>query len=157
MVALGEDLVDRKHWATPQQFNLAFGLARLTPGTNVLGFGVGIGWLLRGFAGAITTLLAGSVPCSLLALLVTALYGTWSTNRFVILGLRGASAAAVGIMLATGWSLMRPYWTPNATPRIVILVGGSLALGLLSFSPLHVLFAAVVVGALWPEKESPIA
>jgi chromate transporter len=34
----------------------------LTPGTNLLAFCTGIGWLLRGLSGALIALLAASVP-----------------------------------------------------------------------------------------------
>ena len=43
-------------------------------------------------------------------LVATSLYEFWSHNRFVEVGLRGALAAAVGVMVATGWTLIRPFW-----------------------------------------------
>ena len=44
---------DRRRWLTPQKFGLAFGLARLTPGTNFLAFCAASGWYLarRGRSG----------------------------------------------------------------------------------------------------------
>jgi chromate transporter len=152
IAVLQTELIDRKKWVDREAFTLSFGLARLTPGTNLLSFGAGIGWILRGFSGAITALLAGSIPCSLIALLVTALYESWSKNRFVVVGLRGALAAAVGVTLATGWTLIRPYWKSVSYLRLVLFIGGGLALGLASISPIRVLFAAASIGILWPER-----
>jgi chromate transport protein ChrA len=43
-------IVARRHWVTDQQFGLCYALGRLTPGTNVLAFCTGIGWLLRGWS-----------------------------------------------------------------------------------------------------------
>src|ERR1700675_925510 len=59
-------IVTRRHWVTDHQFSLCFALGRLTPGTNVLAFCTGIGWLLRGLPGALAALLAASVPCTLI-------------------------------------------------------------------------------------------
>jgi chromate transport protein ChrA len=50
--------------------------------------------LLRGIRGAAVALFAVSIPCSLIALIVTVVYEFWSRNRFVVVGLRGALAAA---------------------------------------------------------------
>ena len=44
------------------------------------------------------------------ALLVTALYESWRQNYFAVVSLRGALSAAVGVMIATRWTLGRPYW-----------------------------------------------
>ncbi len=41
---------------------LCFALGRLTPGTNLLAFSTGVGWLLRGMAGAVASL-KGSRQC----------------------------------------------------------------------------------------------
>jgi len=154
IAVLQTELIDRRKWIDQTKFSFAFGLARLTPGTNLLAFGTGIGWLLRGVTGAVVALLAGSIPCSLVALLVTALYEYWSKSRFVALGLRGALAAAVGVMLATGWTLIRPYWKSIAIPRLILFSGGALVLGLFAISPLRVLLLAAFIGLLWPERET---
>jgi chromate transporter len=122
VAVLQTELMDRRRWVDRETFTLCFGLGRLTPGTNLLSFSVGIGWLLRGLGGALSARRAGSIPCSLIALLVTALYETWSRNPFVQTGLRGALAAAVGVMVATGWTLIRPFWketSPAQTRQLV--------------------------------------
>src|SRR3984885_11060015 len=54
-------IVTRRNWAKDQQFTLCFALGRLTPGTNVLAFCTGIGWVLRGLPGALVALLAASI------------------------------------------------------------------------------------------------
>jgi chromate transporter len=153
IAVLQTELMDRQRWVDRETFTLAFGLARLTPGTNLLSFGAGVGWLLRGWGGALSALLAGSIPCSLIALLITALYETWSRSVLVQIGLRGALAAAVGVMLATGWTLIRPFWTETSVLRSILLVGGAMVLSLGVLSPIVILLVAACVGLLWPERE----
>ncbi len=154
ITVLQTELLDHRRWVNREDFTLSFGLARLTPGTNLLSFGAGIGWLLRGWSGALAALLAGSIPCSLIALLVTALYETWSRNRFVETGLRGALAAAIGMMIATGWTLVRPFWKGISVPWLVLFTGGAMLLALKSVSPIRVLLLAACVGLIWPEREA---
>jgi chromate transporter len=151
VAVLQTELMDRRRWVDPETFTLAFGLARLTPGTNLLSFAAGVGWLLRGWGGALSALLAGSIPCSLIALLVTALYESWSKNPLLQIGLNGALAAAVGVMVATGWTLIRPFW--NETSLLILLVGGATVLSLRALSPIWILLIAACVGVLWPERE----
>ncbi len=154
VTVLQAELVDRKQWVDCESFSLAFGLARLTPGTNLLSFGAGIGWLLGGFRGAIVVLLAGSIPCSLVALLVTALYESWSHNRLVEVALRGALASAVGVMVATGWTLLRPFWKEVTLVRVAVFTGGALSLALTGVNPIRVLFLAALIGLLWPDRKA---
>ena len=45
----------RRDWLTPEKFAIAFGLARLTPGTNVLAFCAAAGWYMLGLTGALGT------------------------------------------------------------------------------------------------------
>jgi Chromate transporter len=55
-------LVEKRQWLTHDQFTLCFALGRITPGTNLLAFCTGFGWVLRGTSGAITSLLAAVNP-----------------------------------------------------------------------------------------------
>jgi len=38
MAALQREFVEQHHWLTPEDYALAFSLARITPGTNVIAF-----------------------------------------------------------------------------------------------------------------------
>ena len=40
-------LVTKRRWLNDERFTLCFALGRLTPGTNLLAFCTGVGWLLR--------------------------------------------------------------------------------------------------------------
>lgn len=45
-----------------------------------------------------------------------------------MVGLREALAAAGGVMAATGWMLIRPYWKSISLPRLLTFTIGALAL-----------------------------
>ena len=154
VAALERELVDKRDWLERSRFRLAYALSRITPGTSVLATCTAVGWSLRGWSGAIAALLAASVPCALIAAFITYLYEMWTSNVVALAALHGATAAAVGIVGAASWQLLRPYLSSATWIRTAVLVGGSVLLSNLSVPPLRVLLAAIVVGLVWREKET---
>src|SRR5215831_15984955 len=64
IAVLREQALTRHNWISDLQFQLAYGLSRLTPGTNLLAFCTAVGWMVRRTPGAIVALAAASIPCS---------------------------------------------------------------------------------------------
>lgn len=146
-------IVDERAWVAPERFGLIYALARLTPGTNLLALCTGLGWQLRGWRGALITLLAASVPCSLIVIVVTYFFEQWSHNRLAQLSLRGAVAAAVGITAVTCWTISKPYLKSRRWPRGALIgTAAFAAAAFLGIQPIRVLLAAALVGLLWPSR-----
>jgi chromate transporter len=148
-------VVTRRHWVTDQQFGLCYALGRLTPGTNVLAFCTGIGWLLRGLPGALVALLAASIPCTLIVIIITALFREWQGNAVAQAAIHGAVAAAVAITAKTSWTIAGPVYRSGARLRVVII--GAVAFGLyvvLGVPAIYVLLGAALVGAFLPVPKS---
>src|ERR1700738_2667144 len=61
----------RRGWLAPDQFAIAYGLSRLTPGTNMLAFCAAAGWYVLGAAGSIAGVLAVTIPSSVLVVWLT--------------------------------------------------------------------------------------
>jgi chromate transporter len=76
------EIVSKRLWVSEEQFALSFALGRLTPGTNLLAFCVGIGWILRKWSGAIVALVAASIPCTLIVVVITVLFADWQDNSY---------------------------------------------------------------------------
>ncbi|WP_342117839.1 chromate transporter [Pseudoduganella sp. OTU4001] len=57
----------QNHWLSDQQFAAAYALAQAAPGPNLL-FVTVIGWMLKGWLGAVVVTLAAIVPSSCLVL-----------------------------------------------------------------------------------------
>ena len=70
IAVLREQIVEKRPWLDREQFDLAYALSRLTPGTNLLAFCTAAGWITRRGLGALFALLAASLPCSLLAVAI---------------------------------------------------------------------------------------
>jgi chromate transporter len=150
---LEEEIVERQHWLDRRETHLAFAVSRLTPGTNMLAFCTGVGWLMRRSVGAVVALVSVSVPCSVLAAALTAFYASWTQHALAQLALRGAMASAVAIMVSSCWTLVRPLLRSPYRGRVVLLFIGAFTLAIRGVAPLRVLALSAVLGALWTEPE----
>jgi chromate transporter len=178
MTVLGRELVDRKQWMAAADYELAFALARVTPGTSIIAFCAATGWLILGWTGALAAVLALTAPSAVLAVLL--LQGIESgAGHPLIMGAVAATVAAVsGMMWAIVWIIVRPYTKaqrvrsappdgPEAasrrTPfcassierfvpifRAVLIAGGAfLASWKFNVTPVPVLVAATLASLLW--------
>lgn len=154
MAALERELVARRGWLAPEQYGLAFGLARLTPGTNLLAFCAAAAWLLRGWTGAVLALVAASAPAAVIVVWLTYGYQALKGNALAMGAIAGLLASAVGMMAAAAWLLVRPHVRRGAWLRALVLAGGSIALLLgVSMSPVAVLALAAAAGFFWRREE----
>ena len=153
MAVIHDQIVIKRRLISELQFNLAFALSRLTPGTNLLAFCTAAGWLARRGLGAIVALLASSLPCSIIAVVVTHFYQAWQHDPTVLAALRGALAAAVAVMVYTAWHLSSAHI--KAEPlRAAAVMPGAVALSTWAgWSPVRVLLLAAAVGLLWPARD----
>ena len=150
IAVLRQHLVTRHAWLDDTAFDLGYALSRLTPGTNLLAFCTAAGWTARRWPGALIALLAASLPCSILAVVVTVFYGELHASAPFAAALRGALAAAVAIMLSTAWVFAGPH--ARAAPRRALAIApAAVALSLgLDRSPVEILLLAALAGAAWP-------
>ena len=148
---LHREVVVKRGWVSQHAFDLVYALSRATPGTNVLAFSTAIGWMLRGWRGAMIALVGGSLPCALFVIAVTSLYDDWSRNPTAALAFRGAIVAAVGVMLIAGVTIIRPHWRSLSWAKVLVFVGGSaIASSFFSVSPIRILLVMSVAGYFWP-------
>lgn len=152
---LQREIETKRLWINPAQFRLCYGISRLTPGTNLLAFSTAVGWLTRGLSGAAVALLAASLPCSLIAVAVTAVFELWARNQWAKVALHGALAAAVGIIFYTCWHLTRSNLRRSNAVRITFVLAGSIMLQTaFRVAPIRVLLLAALVGAVWQRQDS---
>jgi chromate transporter len=152
IAVLREQIVARRRWISEAQFELAYGLSRLTPGTNLLAFCTAVGWMTRRSVGAMTTLLASSLPCSVIAVVVTHFYAALEGNHVFRGAMRGALAAAVAVMVNTAWVLARPYALTARTKAVVLFAAALVGVRVVHLASFHVLLLAALVGFAWPSR-----
>ena len=153
MAALQREFVERENWLAPEDYALAFSLARVTPGTNIIAFCAATGAQILGTRGALIGVFSETLPSAALAVLMTQGYESWRTNPVVMAGVAATIAAVVGMMWSAVWGLVAPHWGGmQRSIRTVTITGGAfLAFWKLGMSPLPIIGIAALVGVLWRE------
>jgi chromate transport protein ChrA len=149
---LQRELVHVRGWLTMDQYGLAQSLAKITPGTGSLAFCAATAWMLRRWAGALVAVLVASAPPAAFVVLLTWGFTAVSGNRPGRFVLATVLASAVGMMWAGAWLLIRPQLGARTWLRTLVLAaGGFVALAHWSISPIQILIAAALVGAVWTD------
>ena len=119
-----------------------FAISHAAPGPNIIMVSL-IGWQLAGLAGLIVATLAIMVPSCTLAFLVSRALVRWSDHPRLALLKAGLVPVALGLILASGVSMMR-----TASPNMVTLLIGVVTAGFVvvsSRNPLWALAAGTLV------------
>lgn len=145
------EIVERRHWVDDSKFGLSYALGRLTPGTNLLAFCTAIGWLLQRLPGAFVALVAASIPCALMVVVVTAMFGQLQESSVAQAAIRGGVAAAVGITVKTCWTIAGPYFKGAARLQVALIAAVAFVLHACAALPaIDVLLLAAAVGLILP-------
>ena len=148
MAALQAELFARK-WVEREQYGLVYGLARATPGTNILAFCAGTGWLVLGWLGAVLAVVGASLAASVIVIWLTAGYVVWRQNPWAMAAIGGMLAAATGLMLVAAYGLLKPHFRRDRWLRAATLFGVALVLSLrFGLTPIQILGLAAIAGAL---------
>lgn len=150
---LGRELVETRQWLTSDDFDLAFALSRITPGTNLLAFCAAIGSQLRGFAGAFAAVMAVTVPSAILALLLLYGFEVGESNPYAMAAIAGTVAAVAGMMWSTIWTILKPHiGGPIRNLQVVLIAGGAfLASWRFGVSPVPIILAGTLLGIFWKD------
>jgi chromate transporter len=150
MAAFHQEFVVRRKWLSHEQYGLFFGLARVTPGTNLLAFCAAVGWRLLGWPGAILAVAAVTLPSAALVVWLTFVYGEVRSNPWAIAAIGGTLAAAVGLMAAGAWQIVSPHLKRGTWLRALVIAGGAVLLArAFSLRPIAILALAALVGLVW--------
>jgi chromate transporter len=142
-------VVTEHGWITGAQFTSSIALAQAAPGPNVLFVAV-IGWNVAGPIGALATMTGTLLPSTALTLFVS----RWGARRRETRGVRaftaGLTPLTIGLLVATGWLLMRPYVRDERHAIGAIVLVGVAIVGMLrtKLSPMWFVALGAVVGGL---------
>ncbi|MBL8231545.1 MAG: chromate transporter [Bryobacterales bacterium] len=154
MAVLQRELCERRNWLNAEQYSLAYSLARVTPGTNVLAFCVAVARMIQGVPAAVASVVAASVPSAILVVWLTIFYESAGNNPIAKSAVSAVLAAVVGMMLAAAVALLRPHVTQANWLRTVVFCGGTIALReMFDIGPVQILALAVAASAVWKERD----
>jgi chromate transporter len=149
MALLQRELIARE-WITRDDFALAYSLARVTPGTNVLAFCAATAARVLGLAGAIAAVLAVTAPSAILVVLLTRGFETWRAHPLAMAAMGGTVAAVSGMMWASVWILVKPYFGLRA---LLFSGGAFLAAWKFHVTPVPIILIAALAGYFWIENK----
>ena len=155
VVEIEKHIIEEQRWVTREESHIAFAICRLTPGTNLLAYCVGVGWRMHGFAGALIALAAASLPSAAIAVFLTIFFIAWSTHQPTTVALHAVLAAAIGIMVGTAWTMVRPYFERRAYVPTVSFAMAALILAVTGvLTPFRILVLAAAIGAATVPSET---
>jgi chromate transporter len=155
MAVLGRELVELRRWITAEDYALAFAVARVTPGTNIIAFCAAVGWLVLRWAGALAAVLALTAPTAVLAVFILKLLESGSEHPLLLGAIAATVAAVSGMMWSIVWTLVSPHLKGfESSARAVILAGGSfLASWVFNITPVPILAVTTLIGVLWRDRD----
>lgn len=150
--SLRDDLVQQGS-LTSSEFDEAYAIARLTPGTNLLAMYVLLGERLGGWRAAAEALAAGAVIPAALAGMVAAAYVNYAGHPLAAKAMQGARAGALAVLLWAVVRLLRPQLAHHGIRAGVIAATTLVVTLTLPIPQIVLLIVAGVVGAVLLRRE----
>jgi chromate transporter len=138
-------VVDVQGWMNDASFTNLFAISHAAPGPNIIMVSL-IGWQLAGVAGLLVATLAIMLPSCSLAFFASRAVAKWADRRWVQLGKEGIVPVALGLILASGVSMMRTSDHDVVTVCISLLTAAFVVFS--SRNPLWALTAGTCVGVI---------
>ncbi len=138
-------VVETNAWVTPAEFTQLFAVSQAAPGPNVLISSL-IGWHVAGPLGGVAALLAMTMPASVLAWYVGAVWDRFKDAEWRRTIQRALLPVTVGLVFAGGYVLGTPSGLDG---KSALIMGASAAtLVLTRLNPLWLLAGGGVLGYL---------
>lgn len=132
--------VERRKWLSEAEFADIVTLCQFMPGPNVVGLAVCIGAKTRGTIGTLAAVAGFIVIPGAMGFAIAVLALGHAQSPLVQRALSGISAAAAGLMIATGLRLLRPHRRDLRSVLVAII-----ALAALAFAKLPLLLVLAVL------------
>ncbi len=146
-------LVGKRQWLDDKEFVEMLLISQTLPGLNATNMAILVGDKLRGIAGSIAAVVGMCLPGAVLMFLAGIAYQRHGDGPLATAALKGAAAAAVGLILATAWQLGRK--SLSHTYDLIFVAVTVLGVNKLHQSVPRVLIAVGIVAILWyrPRKK----
>src|SRR3954451_13722416 len=145
LVFARQAIVEQHRWMTGPEFNETDGLCHFLPGPNIVNLSMVFGARLRGIAGGIAAFAGLLLPPTLIMTVLAIVYARFGDVEVLRRILAGISCAAVGLLIAVVFRMMTPLLKRLDAVALILMVGVSLALGLLRLPLQVVLLVAIPV------------
>jgi chromate transporter len=138
-------VVDVQGWMNDAAFANLFAISHAAPGPNIIMVSL-IGWQMAGVAGLLVATLAIMIPSCSLAFFASRAVAKWADRRWLQLGKEGIVPVALGLILASGVSMMRTSDHDAVTVSISLLTAAFVVFS--RRNPLWALTGGTCVGVI---------
>ncbi len=142
------EVIDKRGWIKKEEFLDLLTLAQSIPGPLALNTSAFVGYKMRGYRGALMSLLGVVLPSFTTLLLVALFFTTIRDNAVVIAAFNGMRPAVVALMTAPMFTLMK-----GVHPALIVVsVVTMFCMWWWSISPVYMIVAAIIVSGVWGVK-----
>ncbi len=138
------EYLEKRRWVSQEEFDEAVMVGQIMPGPIVVDAVTHMGYRLRGWPGALVSVLAFILPSFLLMLGLTLVYAAYGGVPQFVGIFKGLGAGVVAVIAAATWRMGRPHLNDLRTS--CLMVGALLALLLLRANVVLLVILAGVAG-----------
>ena len=149
-------LVERRRWLSDEDFLALLSLGQMLPGPNIVNMSVVLGARYQGWRGSVIALCGLLCAPFIIILLLAVAYDHYGQLVYVQHALHGMSAAAPGLLLATGWRLATRLERTMVFRMLAMATFGAVAILRLPMLWVLLLLAPVGIGlSYWWRRSEP--
>ena len=142
------EVINNHRWLSDREFVELLTIAQAAPGPIALNTAVFVGYKHRGYWGAVSAVLGVVLPSFTIILFVAIFFASMRDNRWVDAAFKGMRPAVVALIVAPIVGLTKGlHWV-----LIAVAAATALLVWYFGFSPIWVLIAGAIGGALWVAK-----
>lgn len=142
------EVINNRSWLSKEEFIELLTIAQAAPGPIALNTAVFVGYKHRGYWGAVSAVLGVVIPSFTIILFVAVFFTSMRDNRWVDAAFKGMRPAVVALIVAPIVGLAKGlHWV-----LIAVAAATALLVWYFGFSPIWVLIAGAIGGALWVAK-----
>lgn len=143
------EVIERRGWIAREDFLELLTIAQSAPGPIALNTAVFVGYKVKGYVGAIASILGIILPSFTVILIVAIFFANIRHNQAVDAAFKAMRPAVVALIVAPIIALTRSLnmWL------IPVIVAVALLIWWVGISPVYMLAAGAVAGILWSLRE----
>jgi chromate transporter len=142
-------LVERRRWLSADEFTDLLSLCQFLPGPNIVNMSVAVGARFCGARGALVSFLGLMLAPVAIVLVLGVLYSAYGHVPQVQALVRGVSAVASGLLIATGLKMVAAPRVRSRLLAFAVLAFLGVALLRLPLLPSLLVLAPVSIAAAW--------
>lgn len=138
--------VDELHWIDKEEMLDMTALAQSSPGAIAVNAAILMGWRVSGFTGMVVAVLGTILPPMIILSIMSFFYAAFSSNRYVVLMLKGMQAGVAAVIFDVVLSLGSDIIKQKKLVYYIILITAFSAVLFYDINVFFIILASVLIG-----------